>query len=64
MQIVLIFILDEVEKNEFLNIVIISVSFIEAEECRIPQNFLFLKEFVHLIHPQQTLKLKADLPVL
>lgn len=64
MQIVLIFILDEVEKNEFLNIVIIKVSFIEAEECRMPQNFLFLKEFVHLVHPQQTLKLKADLPVL
>lgn len=64
MQIVLIFILDEVEKNEFLNIVIIKVSFIEAEECRISQNFLFLKEFVHLVHPQQTLKLKADLPVL
>lgn len=43
MQIVIIFILDEVEKNEFLDIVIIKVSFIEVEECRIPQNFPFLK---------------------
>lgn len=41
------------------------LSLIEAGEYRIPQNFPFLEEFFsHLIHSQNTFKLKAQLPVL